>query len=62
MSFTNDAGYTQLIFVSWKMRNEFYDWCRENHIACTYEGCTNLVDIWYIKDDSHRAWAVLKWI
>lgn len=48
-------------------RNEFWDWCRQNYIACEYMGTTPLplldpvYDTWYIGNERDRTLAILRW-
>ena len=54
-----------MIDVSIEYRKLFWDWCEEQGIICEYGGSkvTNpSVDMWYIKNESHRSWAMLRWM
>ena len=45
-------------------RDQFWDWCMENHIACEYMGTNEFysMDSWYIGNEKDRMWAVLRWV
>lgn len=57
----------ECVTVSYTNRIEFYNWCHDNKIVCQYEGTLNPgqfhsgIELWYIKDISHRNWAKLRW-
>jgi hypothetical protein len=55
------VAHNQFVFVSWKMRNQFYDWCTKNNIECTFKHFDFEMDAWHIEDEKHRVWATLKW-
>ena len=62
----NERGYTLMgdsrgVTVSWTLRQEVYEWATQNKIIIEYQGSLSGQDLWYIKDDDHRAWFVLKW-
>ena len=62
----NDRGYALMgdsrgIVVPWTLRQEVYDWAVRNKIAVEYQGSMSGLDLWYIKNDEHRAWFALKW-
>ena len=53
-----------MIDVSIKYRKLFWDWCEEQDIICEYAGFSgiNSADMWYIENESHKAWAMLRWM
>ena len=62
----NERGYALMgdsrgVTVSWTLRQEVYEWATQNKIVIEYQGSLSGYDLWYIKDDDHRAWFVLKW-
>lgn len=62
----NSRGYTLMgdsrgIVVPWSLRQEVYEWAGQNKIEIEYQGSMSGLDLWYIKNDEHRAWFALKW-
>ena len=54
-------GDSRGITVPWEKRVEVYAWCDKNKINVEYQGSMSGLDLWYIKDDLHRAWFALRW-
>jgi len=54
-------GDSRGITVDWRMRESVWKWAVENGIVIKYQGSLDGRDLWYIKDDQHRAWFALKW-
>ena len=42
-------------------RHRFWEWCRDHGIDVEYYGTWKDKDFWMIRDEAHRAWAILKW-
>lgn len=62
----DSRGYTLMgdsrgITVDWQLRVQVWTWAVENGIAIEYQGSLDGKDLWYVKDDQHRAWFALKW-
>ena len=49
------------VIIPWTLRQEVYDWAVQNKIAIEYQGSMSGLDLWYVKDDIHRAWFALRW-
>lgn len=43
------------------LRTEYWQWCQDNGITTEYQGGFGNADLWYIKNDEHRVWALLRW-
>lgn len=54
-------GDSRGITVDWQLRESVWKWAVTNNIAIEYQGSLDGRDLWYIKDDQHRAWFALKW-
>jgi len=54
-------GDSRGILVSSKLRVQAWDWAEENNIELEYQGTMGGQDLWYVKDDEHRAWFALRW-
>ena len=58
-----------MIEVQTWYRDLFWEWCQQNNILCEYMGTKNFgigfdrkpYDSWYIGNEKHRMWAVLRW-
>ena len=49
--------------IPYSKRYEFWNWCHDNHIICEYHGSYDTYyEKWFIKNDQHRLWAVLRWL
>ena len=62
----DSRGYTLVgdirgITVPWELRHEVYNWADKNKIEIEYQGSLSGHDLWYVKDDIHRAWFALRW-
>lgn len=49
--------------ISYQHRDQFWEWCMENHIACEYMGTTPIeeTDTWYIGNERDRMLSILRW-
>ena len=54
-------GDSRGITVDWHLRHDVYNWADKNKITVEYQGSMSGKDLWYVKDDQHRAWFALKW-
>ena len=54
-------GDSRGILVSYVKRQEVYEWALKNKIEIEYQGSLDRKDLWYVKNDQHRAWFVLRW-
>ena len=54
-------GDSRGITVPWNLRQEVYEWASQNKIEIEYQGSMSGLDLWYVKDDDHRAWFALRW-
>jgi len=59
-------GYTLIgdhrgIVTPYEMRQEVYEWAQKNKIKIEYQGSLDRKDLWYVKNDQHRAWFILRW-
>lgn len=54
-------GDSRGIVVPWTLRQEVYQWAAHNKIVIEYHGSMSGLDLWYVKDDVHRAWFALRW-
>ena len=43
------------------MRIDLWNWAIDNGIYLEYQGTRQGLDLWYIKNESHRAWFALRW-
>ena len=39
----------------------FIKWAQKNKIEIEYRGSLDRKDLWYVKNDQHRAWFILRW-
>ena len=53
-----------MIYVRVENRELFWNWCEDQGIICEYAGFSgiNSADMWYIENESHKAWAMLRWL
>lgn len=54
-------GDSRGIIVPYALRTQVHAWAEENKIAVEYHGSMDGKDLWYVKDDEHRAWFLLRW-
>lgn len=54
-------GDSRGITVDWQLRESVWKWAVENGIVIQYQGSLGGRDLWYVKNDQHRAWFTLKW-
>ena len=54
-------GDSRGIITPYVKRQEVYEWAQMNNIEIEYHGSLDRKDLWYVKDDRHRAWFVLRW-
>lgn len=54
-------GDSRGIIVPWNLRKQVWDWCDKNNIKAQYEGSIEGMDLWYVKNNEHRAWFALRW-
>ena len=62
----DDRGYALIgdsrgIIVPWTKRQEVWEWAGKNKIIVEYQGSMSGLDLWYVRNDVHRAWFALKW-
>lgn len=43
------------------LRTDYWIWCQDNSIKTEYHGTLNGVDLWYVKNEKDRMFALLKW-
>ena len=55
------VGDSRDIAVPYDQRKQVWNWCHENNITVTYEGSLAGIDLWRIKDETHRIWFALRW-
>jgi hypothetical protein len=55
------VGDNRDIAVPYDQRLQVWNWCHENNITVTYEGSLAGIDLWRIKDETHRIWFALRW-
>ncbi len=54
-------GDSRGVIVSCTLRNQIWQWAEENKIKIEYQGTLDGMDLWYVKEDKHRSWFVLRW-
>lgn len=54
-------GDSRGILTPYVKRQEIADWAQLNNIEIEYHGSLDRQDLWYVKNDQHRAWFILKW-
>jgi hypothetical protein len=60
-------GYTLIgdsrgIVTPYEMRQEVYEWAQKNNIEIEYQGSLDRKDLWYVKNEQHRNWFILRWL
>lgn len=54
-------GDSRGIVTPYEKRHEVYEWAQTNNIEIEFQGSLDGKDLWYVKNDQHRAWFVLRW-
>lgn len=54
-------GDSRGIVTPYEMRHEVYEWAQKNNIEIEYHGSLDRKDLWYVKNDQHRVWFLLRW-
>jgi hypothetical protein len=50
------------IVTPYELRHEIADWALMNNVEIEYHGSLlKDQDLWYVKNDQHRAWFILRW-
>jgi hypothetical protein len=54
-------GDSRGIVTPYEKRHEVWEWAQKNKIEIEYQGSLDRKDLWYVKNDQHRAWFILRW-
>lgn len=54
-------GDSRGIVTPYEKRHEVYEWAQTNNIEIEFQGSLDGKDLWYVKNDQHRAWFILRW-
>jgi len=54
-------GDSRGIVTPYEKRHEVYEWAQTNNIEIEFQGSLDSKDLWYVKNDQHRAWFILRW-
>jgi hypothetical protein len=54
-------GDSRGIVTPYEKRHEVWEWAQKNNIEIEYQGSLDRKDLWYVKNDRHRAWFMLRW-
>lgn len=55
------SGDSRGILTPWQLRTEVWQWATDHGIEIEYQGSLAGRDLWYVRDDAHRAWFALRW-
>lgn len=51
----------KLVFARYEHKNEIHEWARENNVTISFVGKQFIYDVWYVKEDEHRVYFMLRW-
>jgi hypothetical protein len=54
-------GDSRAIIVDSAVRQQAWNWATGNGISIEYQGTLSGKDLWYVKNDQHRSWFLLRW-
>ena len=54
-------GDSRGIVTPYEIRHEIANWALANNIEIEYRGSLHRQDLWYVKNDQHRTWFILRW-
>ena len=54
-------GDSRGIVTPYEKRHEVYEWAQTNNIEIEFQGSLDGKDLWYVKNDQHRTWFILRW-